>query len=515
MNGITYTPTVHMEHITKQFGRLTANDCVSLTVQPGEVLALLGENGAGKSTLMNILSGMYKPTGGRILLDGTEVEFDSPRDALQHGIGMIYQHFKLAEHMTGLENIIEGNNSGFFLNRKKGRKKIEELCRRTGLPLKLDIPVCNMSISEKQTLEILKVLYCDARVLILDEPTAVLTPQETEKLFTVLEAMKKSGHSIIIITHKLNEVMAVSDRIAVLRDGKNAGTAVTAETTPDELVRMMVGKGRNIVHPLSASGTDKPAVEVKDVCSVNCDGVYQLRNVSFTIHEGELLGVAGVAGSGQKTLCEVLSGMTPVTKGTIRYKGMSVVSPRDSRVDTKQVSVGFVPENRLGTGLIGSMDMVDNILLRAQYDDNSHFLNRAKIRAECREAIRVFDIKTQGIEYPVKMMSGGNIQKVMLAREVRGKPQFFIAAYPVRGLDTASTDAVYTMMHELCTKGVPVLLVGEDLDQLMTQCDRIMVMCGGEVMGIVPAHGVTREEIGDLMSGNKNPERISKLCASL
>jgi general nucleoside transport system ATP-binding protein len=515
MNGLTHTPTVYMDHITKQFGRLPANDEVSLTVRPGEVLALLGENGAGKSTLMNILSGMYKPTGGRIMLDDTEVEFDSPRDALKHGIGMIYQHFKLAEHMTALENIIEGNNSGFFLNRKKSSEKINRLCRSTGLPLKLDMPVCNMSISEKQTLEILKVLYCNARVLILDEPTAVLTPQETEKLFAVLTAMKKSGHSVIIITHKLNEVMAVSDRIVVLRNGKNVGTVATADTTPDELVRMMVGKGREVFRPVFAAVSEVPSVEVQNVCAINDAGVYQLHNVSFTIYEGELLGVAGVAGSGQKALCEVLSGMSPVTAGDIRYKNHSVVSSRNCCVDPKQISIGFVPENRLGTGLIGSMDMTDNMLLRAQYDDSSHFLKRSRIRTECRQAVCDFDIKTQGIEYPVKMMSGGNIQKVMIAREVRGNPQFFIAAYPVRGLDTASTDAVYTMIHTLCARGVPVLLAGEDLDQLMAQCDRIMVMCGGEIMGIVSAREVTREEIGELMSGSRYPERSKAVCVSL
>jgi len=498
-----HVPTVRLVDITKTFGSLVANDKTNLTIRPGEVLALLGENGAGKSTLMNVLSGMYKPTSGKIFLDDKAVEFDSPRNALRHGIGMIYQHFKLVERMTALENVVEGNNSGFFLDLQKGRKRFEELCERTALSLDPDKPVYEMSISEKQTLEILKVLYCDARILILDEPTAVLTPQEAERLFAVIALMRDSGHSIVIITHKMHEVMAISDRVAVLRAGRNVGELQTRETNPPELVSMMVGSEHREVSPTPIRDPGINAIDVEGLSVIDTNGIRLLDEMTFAVREGEILGVAGVAGSGQKMLCEALSGMIPVTSGEIRYKNASVLDRKKSCVDTDSMRIGFVPENRLGTGLVGSMNMVDNLLLRSHAEQKGWFLDRKESKKLCETLVRDLEIKTRGASYPVKMMSGGNIQKVMLGREIRGDLDFFIAAYPVRGLDTGATDTVYGMIASLRDRGIPVLLVGEDLDHLIAQCDRIMVLCEGKVMGIVGAKNATRESLGEMMSGKR------------
>ena len=496
-------PTVRLVDITKTFGSLVANDRTNLTIRPGEVLALLGENGAGKSTLMNVLSGMYKPTSGMIFLDDKAVEFDSPRSALRNGIGMIYQHFKLVERMTALENVIEGRNRGFFLNLQNGRKRFRELCERTGLYLDPDKPVYGMSISERQTLEILKVLYCDARILILDEPTAVLTPQEAERLFAVIAQMRDSGHSIVIITHKMHEVMAISDRVAVLRGGKNVGELRTGDVTPSVLVGMMVGE--KLREPPSGRKREpgKKAVDVKGLSIIDANGVKVLDDMTFSVFAGEVLGVAGVAGSGQKALCEALSGMVPMTRGDVLYGNESVRDKKKPCVSSTAIKIGFVPENRLGSGLVGSMNIVDNLLLRSYAEQKGWLLSRKGARKLCDRLVRDLEIKTRGAAYPVKMMSGGNIQKVMIGREIRDGLDFFIAAYPVRGLDTGASDTVYGMIASLRDRGVPVLLVGEDLDHLIAECDRIMVLCEGKIMGIVSAKDATREALGEMMSGKR------------
>ncbi len=497
------TEALRMSGITKRFGRLVANDHVDLRVNENEIMALLGENGAGKSTLMNILSGVYQPNEGEIYLWGKRVAFPTPRDALLHGVGMIYQHFKLVDNMTALENIVEANNTGVFLNRKKAREKILALCEKTGLACEPDKYVYDMSISEKQTLEILKVLYCDVKLLILDEPTAVLTPQEADKLFDVLRNMKALGHSVVLITHKLNEIMRVSDRVTVLRGGKNVGLVNTADADPKSLTNLMVGATVELSSCCAPRMGEEVVIEARGLTLLDKDKVPMLDDVSFQIHRGEILGVAGLAGSGQKPLCEIMSGILKLTTGDVLFNGQSAVDPHTRKVSANRLRVGFVPENRLGMGLVGNFDMVDNLMLREQDNQRGLFLNRKPCRKQADELIAEIDIKTQGPNFPVKLMSGGNIQKLMVGREMKRDIDFFVAAYPVRGLDMSSIYFVYNMIEDIKAKGIPVLLIGEDLDHLKQFTNRILVLCGGRVMGTVYSAATTREELGEMMAGNR------------
>lgn len=502
MNNIS----IKMENISKSFGKVLANKNINFEVNSGEIHALLGENGAGKSTLMNMLSGIYTPDSGSIFIHGREVHFHSPKDSIKAGIGMIHQHFKLIDVLTAGENIMLGSEGSFFINEKKQYERIKEMCSRYGLDIDLKKKIYDMSVGEKQNIEIIKVLLRGADILIMDEPTAVLTPQEIEKLFCIMGNMKKDGHTIVIITHKLDEVMEVADRITVLRNGETVGTVKKDETNLKLLTELMVGRPMDLSIKRADTQKGTKALEIKNLCASGEGRVKVLDNVSFDIMEGEILGVAGVAGSGQKELCESIAGLYPIESGDICYKGESIVgkSPRD--IIAKGVSMSFVPEDRLGMGLVGSMDIVDNVVLKDYYKGRGLLVDREPAKEKARKIIKELEVQTPGINFPVKKLSGGNIQKVLLGRELESDPKVLITAYPVRGLDVGATYTIYKLINEEKKKGVAVLYIGEDIDVLIELCDRIMVLCSGKVMGIVDARHAVREKIGLMMAGEKGDD---------
>ena len=495
---------IKMHHVTKTFGKVVANKNVDLELKTGEILALLGENGSGKTTLMNMLSGIYFPDYGEIYVKGKEVTIRSPKDSFTLGIGMIHQHFKLVDVLTAAENIVLGLEGKTVLKRREINRKVAELAQKYGFDLDPTKKVYNMSVSEKQTVEILKVLYKGADILILDEPTAVLTPQETEKLFAVLKNMKKHGKSIIIITHKLNEVMAISDRVAILRKGEYIGVVETSETDPDQLTEMMVGRpiSLEIERPEVKRGGKR--LRVIDLTCLSGDGVKALDNVSFDAYAGEILGIAGIAGSGQKELCETIAGLYPSVGGSVLYSESSekgavkerILGLSPDEIAKKGISMAFVPEDRLGMGLVAGMDMTDNVMLRSYKSNKGIFVDRKSPRDLAEKLIKELEIVTPGVETPVGRLSGGNVQKVLLGREIACQPSVLIVAYPVRGLDINASYRIYDLLNEQKKKGVAVVFIGEDLDVLMQLSDRIMVMCGGKVSGIVDPRKVTKEEIG-------------------
>lgn len=494
---------IEMKHITKAFGEIMANEDVNLEVFEGEVHALLGENGAGKTTLMNMLSGIYTPDSGSIFINGEPVIFHSPADSIKMGIGMIHQHFKLVDVMTAKENIILGQPAKFFINKKELSRKVKDLSDQYGLDIDPDKKVYDMSVGEKQTLEIIKVLYRGARILILDEPTAVLTPQEIKKFFKVINNMKEQGCAIVIITHKLNEVMEISDRVTVLRKGQSIGTAITKEVDIPNLIEMMVGQKVDLSIKKEKLPGQRPLLALDQVTVKTGDGKYALDNVSLTLASHEILGIAGVANSGQKELCEAIAGLTKTSKGRIFFEGDNIVgkSPRD--IIKLGIRMGFIPEDRLGMGLVGSMDIVHNIVLKDYQNQPGIMLRRGPCIAKAEKIVEKLDIQTPSIYTPVKRLSGGNIQKVLLGREIDSNPKVLITAYPVRGLDIGSSYKIYDLLNEQKAAGVGVLFVGEDLDVLMELCDRIVVLCHGEITGIVDPDQTTKEEIGLLMTGQK------------
>ena len=498
---------IKMNHITKTFGKVVANKDVNLELKKGEILALLGENGSGKTTLMNMLSGIYFPDQGEIYIHGEEVSIRSPRDAFDVGIGMIHQHFKLVDVLTAAENVVLGLPGKAVLNRKEINQKVQGLAEQYGFEIDATQKIYNMAVSEKQTVEILKVLYRGAEILILDEPTAVLTPQETEKLFAVLENMKKAGKSIIIITHKLGEVLAISDRVAILRKGEYVGVVETKDTTREELTEMMVGRpiSLEIERPLIKRGEER--IQVIDLTCKNAEGIKALDAVSFSAYGGEILGVAGIAGSGQKELCEAIAGLYPAIGGAVLYRDKNnkenvkeqLLGLKPDEIAKKGISMAFVPEDRLGMGLIASMDMTDNVMLRSYKERKGPFVDRVAPRTLATNMIDELEIVTPDVDTPVGRLSGGNVQKVLLGREIASAPSVLIVAYPVRGLDINSSYRIYDLLNEQKKKGVAVIFIGEDLDVLMEVSDRLMVLCGGKVSGIVDPQKVTKEDVGLMM----------------
>ena len=496
---------IQTKNICKKFDSVVANDNVSFDLRWGEVLALLGENGSGKTTLMNMLFGIYYPDSGEILANGKVVSIRSPKDAHSLGIGMVHQHFKLVDVFTATENIILGLPGQAFLNRKAASKKIKEICSRYGFELDPEKKIYNMPVSEKQTVEILKLLYRGADILILDEPTAVLTLQEAEKLFGTLTKLKEDGKAVIIITHKLNEVMQVSDRVHILRKGQSIATVDTAETTPQELTEMMVGRAVSLA-------IDRPMVENKEdrlhVTGLTCltsDGTKALDNVSFCLQAGEILGVAGIAGSGQRELCEAITGLYNVEAGEIMYhpaKGAvtNIVGKPPKVIKELGITMAFVPEDRLGMGLVANMDMTDNVMLRYYDTGKGPFVDRKKSRSLAEKLIERLKIVTPGVNRPVRRMSGGNVQKVLIGREIASSPRVLIVAYPVRGLDINSSYAIYDLLNQQKQAGVAVLFVGEDLDVLLELADRIVVMNSGKISGIVDGRTATKAKLGELMT---------------
>lgn len=505
----TQANAIEMQNVTKTFGSVVANDRISLAVRRGEILALLGENGSGKTTLMNMLSGIYFPDSGHILVDGKPVTIRSPKDSFALGIGMIHQHFKLVDVLSAAENIVLGLPGGVHLDRKKLNEEIREISGKYGFVIDPDKKIYRMSVSEKQTVEIIKVLYRGADVLILDEPTAVLTPQETDRLFDILRAMKADGKSILIITHKLAEVLAVSDRVTILRKGQYIGTVDTSGANAQSLTDMMVGRAMQ----LSINRTDaekKPLCKVRDLTVRHKDGHIALDSISFDLHGGEILGVAGVAGSGQKELCEALTGLQHTERGSVDINGVNTTSMNPNQILKAGVRIGFVPEDRLGMGLVGSMDITDNLLVRGYRKQKGFFLHRKPAMEQAGMLIDWLEVNTTGPGQRVSKLSGGNVQKVLLGRELLEEPHMIVSAYPVRGLDIGASYTVYGLLQAQKEKGVGVLFVGEDLDVLLELCDRIMVLCGGAVSGIVDARSVTKEQIGLMMTHRGAVEEVAQ-----
>lgn len=508
------TPAIELVNITKTFGDVVANKDVCLTVNRGEILSILGENGSGKTTLMNMISGIYYPDHGQIFIDGKEVLIKSPKDAFKYKIGMIHQHFKLVDVFTATENIILGLKDDIKFDIKQSHKKIKKISSTYGFDLDPSKKIHEMSVSEKQTVEIIKVLYRGADILILDEPTAVLTPQETQKLFAVLRKMRDMGKSIIIITHKLHEVLSLSDKVAVLRKGEYIGTVNTAETNEAELTEMMVGKkvDLNIVRTSVQNITDR--LEVKNISCINREGITLLKDISFTVKAGEILGIAGIAGSGQRELLESIAGLQKLNKGQILYHDPAtgkVENLRDkSPVKIKELGVrlSFVPEDRLGMGLVGNMDIIDNMLLRSYKRGKTAFLERRKPKDLANKIIKDLEVVTPSAKTPVRRLSGGNVQKVLVGREIAASPTVLMVAYPVRGLDINSSYLIYNLLNQQKESGVAIIFVGEDLDVLIDLCDRIMVINSGKITGVVDARTTSKEEIGLLMTKTDGGETI-------
>ncbi len=498
-------PAIELKNITKRFGKVVANKNVNLTANRGEILSILGENGSGKTTLMNMISGIYFPDEGQIFIDGQEAVITSPKDAFKYKIGMIHQHFKLVDVFSAAENIVLGIDDGKY-NLKNSTKEINKISKQYGFELDINKKIYTMSVSEKQTVEIIKVLYRGADILILDEPTAVLTPQETEKLFNILRRMRDDGKCIIIITHKLHEVLSLSDRVSVLRKGEYVGTVQTSETSESELTEMMVGKKIDLNIQRDDPKNTEDRLVVNSITCVDRTGTTVLDNVSFTAKSGEILGIAGIAGSGQRELLESIAGLQRLEYGDIFYfdpktgKKESLRDKSPLQIRNMGVRLSFVPEDRLGMGLVGNMDIVDNMMLRSYSKGRSFFLKRKNPKDLALKIINDLDVVTPSASTPVRRLSGGNVQKVLVGREIAASPTVLMVAYPVRGLDINSSYMIYNLLNEQKEKGVAVIFVGEDLDVLVELCDKIMVIGSGRITGIVDGRTTSKEEIGLLMT---------------
>lgn len=497
------TPAVKMRDISKRFGSKIANDKCWLDVYRGEILALLGENGSGKTTLMNMLSGIYYPDEGQIFIDGKEVEIRSPKDAFDLGIGMIHQHFKLVDVFSAAQNIILGLPGK--LDMKDATAKIREICDRYGFDVDPDQKIYDMTVSQKQTVEIVKVLYRGADILILDEPTAVLTPQETDKLFAVLRNMRDDGKAVVIITHKMHEVEDLSDRVAVLRKGQFVGDMITNTTNAQEMTNMMVGRPVELNINRPEPKDPKPRLVVDGLTIVDPDGIKKLDNVSFTAYTGEILGIAGISGCGQKELLEAIAGLQKTETGSIRYineDGSDDQLLGKDPLDIKKlgVTLSFVPEDRLGMGLVGNMDLSDNMMLRSYTSGKTVFTNRKAPHELAEKVVESLGVVTPSIETSVRKLSGGNVQKVLVGREISNAPTVLMTAYATRGLDINSSYMIYDLITQQKERGVAVLYVGEDLDVLVELCDRILILCGGKVSGIVDGRKTDKREVGAMMT---------------
>ena len=593
---------LELKNITKDFGKVIANKNVDLDLYKGEILSVLGENGSGKTTTMNIISGIYQADEGEIFIRGQKVSINSPHDSIMLGVGMVHQHFKLVDLFTATENVVLGLDKKDYLNfskqieeqeqasfekmkmeghepsneeikasqakikaaksfnLKETAKRIQQMCERYGFELDPNKKVYNMSVSEKQTLEIVKALYRNADILILDEPTAVLTPQEIRRLFKVVKNMRDDGKSIIIITHKLNEVMEISDRVAIFRKGEHVATVNTKETSIKELTDMMVGEKVNLEIDRSEPKDVADRLFVNNLKVKNNDGRLAINDVSFIARSGEILGIAGISGSGQKELLEAIQGLRPLESGevifhnpkkdkpaTFYHKTLRKIKelamkgrfhdPEGKRIDfhgmsnkeiKKMVNDGnvlfyedeivnlkgknplqirelgirlsFVPEDRLGMGLVSNMNLVDNTMLRSYRHGHWIFLDRSRPKKLAEKIIKELNVSTPGTSIRVSKLSGGNVQKVLVGREIALSPKVFMAAYPVRGLDINSSYMIYNLLDQQKRSGIAVIYVGEDLDVLLALCDRILVLCDGRLTGIVDARKTTKEELGYLMT---------------
>lgn len=545
---------IRFENITKIFGSIVANNNVSFSINTGEVFCILGENGSGKTTLLNVLVGIYKQDDGRVYINGEEVNINSPKDAYKHRIGMVHQHFKLVNVFTAFENICLGAKNKYTV------QEVIDVCEKYGFKLDPNKHVYDMSVSEKQTLEIVKTLFRGVDTLILDEPTAVLTPQEIKHLFDVIRNMKKDGKTIIIITHKLNEVMEISDRIAILRKGEYIATVETNKTNEKQLAELMVGHKIDLNIKRSKIPTTGVRLHIENLSAVNREGTKAIENISFDLYGSEILGIAGISGSGQKELLETIAGLNKETNGSIIFTNPKKEQPvtffhknikqirtlaaegkfhlkdgspcdlsqktnkeitemvnneeiifyEDEIIDLKYkkpieirdlgIKLSFVPEDRLGMGLVGSMDLTDNMMLRSFRKGKRGFLDRKKPADLAQKIVDDLEVKTPSIHTQVKKLSGGNIQKILVGRELSSRPKILMTAYPVRGLDINSSYMIYNLLDEQKKKGTSIIFVGEDLDVLMALCDRLLVLSNGHISGIVDPTNISKEEIGLLMT---------------
>jgi ABC-type uncharacterized transport system ATPase subunit len=495
-------PMVEMIKITKKFPGVIANHEVSFAVDSGEVHALLGENGAGKSTLMSVLTGLYRPDAGEIKINGKKAEFSSPRDAIRNGIGMVHQHFKLVQPFTAAENIMLGlGGLRQVYNVKQIETEILKCSKKYGLVIDPHAKIWQLSVGEQQRVEIVKMLFRGAEILILDEPTAVLTPQESAELYKTLRNMATQGKAVVVISHKMNEVMENTDHITVLRDGKNVGTVRTGSTSETELARMMVG--RDIIHKIEKAKPSKgePVLDIQNISAIGDRGRLTLKKVSLHINAGEILGIAGVAGNGQKDLAEVIAGLRPVKNGQIYIKLLDYTGTNCKQLIDAGVS--YIPEDRMTTGLVPNLNAFENMVLKSYRQMKGWFINWSKIRNFTNELIARFDIKLSSPNYPVKMMSGGNLQKLLLAREIESDPNLIVAVYPMRGLDIGATESIRKLLLEQRRSGKAILLISEELDELFELADRIAVLHAGEVMGIVNPLNTTIETLGMMMAGKR------------
>ena len=499
---------IQLKNVTKTFGKVVANKNVSLDVKKGEILSLLGENGSGKTTLMNMISGIYFPDSGEILVDGKRVEIRSPKDAYNLGIGMIHQHFKLIDVFSATENIALGLDKKQKFDLKEVRKKAQAICDRYHFELDLDQKVYEMSVSQKQTLEIVKVLYRGANILILDEPTAVLTPQETARLFEVIRNMKADNKSVIIITHKLHEVLEISDRVAILRKGEYIGTVDTCEATENSLTEMMVGKKVELNIARSTPANPVKRLSISHLTVYNREDIKVLDDVSFDVYGGEILGIAGISGNGQKELLEAIAGLQITGQGSsIEFyergkedQPLQLVGKTPKKIRDAGVHLAFVPEDRLGMGLVGSMGMTGNMLLKSYGKGASPLTDMRTPKKMAEKVKEELEVVTPSLNTPVSRLSGGNVQKVLVGREIAEAPTVLMTAYAVRGLDINTSYTIYNLLDEEKKEGVAVVYVGEDLDVLIDLCDRILVLCGGKENGILDARTTTKEEVGLLMT---------------
>ena len=499
---------VEMRGIVKRFPGVVANDHVTFVARRGEIHALLGENGAGKSTLMNILSGLYRPDEGEIYINGKRVDFHSPRDAIEAGVGMVHQHFRLVPTLTVVENVILGlDEPRFHLNLDQARAKIGALAEQYGLKTDPDAYIWQLSVGEQQRVEIIKALYRGAQILILDEPTAVLTPQETEELFRTLHRMAEQGHTIIFISHKLDEVMAIADRVTVLRAGKVVATVDIGEVTKATLAEMMVG--RPVIFRI-----EKPAIEpgeevlrVENLHVRNDKGLPALRGVSFVVRKHEIVGIAGVSGNGQTELAEALYGLRTIDEGRIILYGQDI-----TRASTRQIirqGVAQIPEDRHKEGSLGGMSLSENLIMknyRRKPVSRGPLINWGFVREFARGLVKRFNIAAPGIQTKARLLSGGNLQKLILARELSSEPSLIIAMHPTQGLDVGATESVRKLLIEERNKGAGILLISEDLDEVMQLSDRILVIYEGEIMGEVPGDAADRNLIGLMMAGQRQSD---------
>ena len=500
-------PAIEMRGVTKRFGETVANDGVDFVANAGEVHALVGENGAGKSTLMSILAGLYRPDAGTLRIDGEEVAFRSPRDAIARGIGMVYQHFMLVESFTVAENVLLGTKTdGVALETARTERELAELSRRYGLAVDPRAHIWQLSVGEQQRVEIIRLLHRGARTLVLDEPTAVLTPREADDLIGTLRGLAKEGFCVVFISHKLDEVLAVADRVTVLRRGRTEGTMAAGETDRRELAWLMVG--RELAGALlrdeeaEAHRLGEPVLEVRGLRALGDKRLPALDGVDLVVHAGETLGIAGVAGNGQRELAEVITGLRPATDGSVRIGGRDLTNRPSGEI--ARAGVAHIPEDRLGMGLVGSLDVAHNAIVRTYAAGpiaRGPFLAGRAIARFADKLIGDYDVKTPGRTARMRTLSGGNQQKLLLARELAGEPELIVAVHPTRGVDVGATEAIHDVLRAQRARGAATLLIGEDLAELHALCDRIVVVYEGRVMGVLNVHEADPEVTGLMMAG--------------